>query len=75
MIITNINIRLKDGSSLLMETQELISDGNAIDLFESDSDTLDSKPGLFESLMEHIESSDLVIMRISGDTFLFKQSI
>ena len=73
MIITNINIRLKDGSSLLMETQELISDGNAIDLFESDSDTLDSKPGLFESLMEHIESSDLVIMRISGDTFLFKR--
>ncbi len=73
MRIINIDVRVKDGVSLLVEKDELASEGYPIEMIEYSSDVLDTEKGSMELLMSKVQGTDLILIRLTGEMILFKK--
>ncbi len=71
--LINIDVRVRDGVSLLSEAAELRSENNTIELLEYTSDDLDNNPDKMDQMLSALSSTDLIIIRYTGELVLFKR--
>ncbi len=73
MKIINIDVRVKDGVSLLTEADELRSKGFRIDVVEYTSDVLDTDKISLDTVLSNVPDTDLILIRLTGEMTLFKK--
>jgi cobaltochelatase CobN len=73
MRMINIDVRVKDGVSLITERNELSSEGHPIDLIEYASDTLDTDSTAMDRILSSVPNTDLIVIRLTGEMTLFKR--